>query len=133
MSYIITAEQLAKVTEALADAEGFMETMTDGPDDNEFLEHSRYEAVSAAKQLLLSIAPDDPGTTGAEPLAPTAYVCNDCESDDVVVDAYAQWCTTTQEWELSTTFEGSEDYCRNCDGPSRCHEIPLSELVTEEE
>lgn len=80
---------------------------------------------------------DEPGTTAIEPnvipLAPTAYVCNDCESDDVVVDAYAQWCTTTQEWELSTTFEGSEDYCRNCDGPSRCHEIPLSELVTEEE
>ena len=55
MSYIITAEQLAKVTEALADAEGFMETMTDGPDDNEFVEYSRLEAMTKVSAEVDSI------------------------------------------------------------------------------
>ena len=125
MEYIITAEQLAKVTEALADAEGFMETMTDGPDDNEFLEHSRYEAVGTAKQLLLSIA------TRSKPLTPTAYVCEDCGSDDVLGDAHAQWSSTAQRWELVNSFPSTDDFCASCDGQTKGQEIPLWELPEE--
>ena len=96
MSYIITAEQLAKVTAALADAKGFMETMTDGPDDNEFLEHSRLEAVSAAKQLLLSIAPDDPEMTGSISLC-MEHLYRELEGNWLAYDNGQEFNVTSEE------------------------------------
>ena len=96
MKYIITAEQLAKVTEALADAEGFMETMTDGPDDNEFLEYSRLEAVSAAKQLLSSIAPYDPEMTGSISLC-MEHLYRELEGNWLAYDNGQEFNVTSEE------------------------------------
>ena len=70
----------------------------------------------------------------------TAYVCSDCGSDDIFVDAYAQWNPTggplgTGCWELVNEFPGDNDACQSCEAGSDAtgEQIPLSELVTKEE
>ena len=70
----------------------------------------------------------------------TAYVCSDCGSDDIFVDAYAQWSPTggplgTGCWELVNAFPGNGDACQSCEAGSDAtgEQIPLSELVTREE
>ena len=50
-----TQAQLILISEALRDAEGLMESLTEGPDDNEFVEYRRLEAVSNARQSVDSI------------------------------------------------------------------------------
>jgi len=54
-TYTVTQEQLVMVSEALRDAEGLMETMTAGPDDNADLEYSRLEAMTKASAEVDSI------------------------------------------------------------------------------
>ena len=54
-TYTVTQEQLVMVSEALRDAEGLMETLTEGPDDNEFVEYSRLEAMTKASAEVDSI------------------------------------------------------------------------------
>jgi hypothetical protein len=45
----------------------------------------------------------------------TAVVCSACGSDDVVVDACAQWDFANQQWHLAEVFE-STAICNNCGG-----------------
>ena len=54
-TYTITQAQLILISDALRDAEGLMESLTEGPDDNEFVEYSRLEAVSKASAEVDSI------------------------------------------------------------------------------
>lgn len=49
-------------------------------------------------------------------------VCTSCGSDDVVVDAWAEWNVPKQQWQLAETFE-STAYCRNCDGECSIREV----------
>ena len=49
-TYTITQAQLIMIAEALSDSESLMETLTEGPGDDEFCQYSRLEAVSKARQ-----------------------------------------------------------------------------------
>jgi hypothetical protein len=48
----MTPEQIKQVYEALEDAEQFMGSMSTYEKDDEFLEHSRVEAVASARQIV---------------------------------------------------------------------------------
>ena len=50
-------------------------------------------------------------------------VCSECGSNEVVLDAYAQWCVESQDWELCSTYD--EAYCTICDGKTRLKEVVL--------
>lgn len=52
-------------------------------------------------------------------------VCTHCGSDDVRADAYAEWNSTTQEWELTTTFD-SGHVCEKCEGECSVDEVELT-------
>ena len=54
-TYTITQAQLILISDALRDAEGLMETLTEGPDDNEFVEYSRLEAMTKVSAEVDSI------------------------------------------------------------------------------
>lgn len=41
-------------------------------------------------------------------------VCQHCGSDEVFLDAYAQWSVEAQDWELCSTFDHA--WCAMCDG-----------------
>jgi hypothetical protein len=43
-------------------------------------------------------------------------VCNEC-SDEIIVDAWAQWDFEGQQWELQTTFDTA--WCYTCDGDTK--------------
>jgi hypothetical protein len=40
-------------------------------------------------------------------------VCETCGSQDVFIDAYAEWDVDTQSWELCATYDAS--WCAVCD------------------
>jgi hypothetical protein len=42
-----------------------------------------------------------------------AKVCEKCGSEDVRIDAFAEWDVDTQSWELQETFDYS--WCCDCD------------------
>jgi hypothetical protein len=46
-------------------------------------------------------------------------VCQTCGSDNVRLDAWAEWNLDTQRWELSQTFDAA--YCDRCE----CHKSHL--------
>lgn len=54
-TYTITQAQLILIREALSDSENLMEGLTEGPDDNEFCDYSRLEAVRKAREEVDSI------------------------------------------------------------------------------
>ena len=54
-TYTITHAQLILISDALRDSESLMETLTEGPGDDEFCQYSRLEAVSKARQSVDSI------------------------------------------------------------------------------
>ena len=54
-TFTFTQAQLILISEALRDAEGLMESLTEGPDDNEFVEYSRLEAMTKAREEVDSI------------------------------------------------------------------------------
>ena len=48
-----------------------------------------------------------------------AYVCRDCGSDNIFVDAYASWDpiggpSGSGCWELVNAFPGEADACQDC-------------------
>jgi len=53
------------------------------------------------------------------------YVCRDCGSDDVLIDAWAKWNEETQQMELATTFDHT--HCASCDGECKVNEIEIKE------
>ncbi len=44
-------------------------------------------------------------------------VCRHCHSPDVVVDAWASWDGTTQQWVLDQTFDNS--FCNTCQNDTK--------------
>ena len=54
-TFTFTQAQLILISEALRDAEGLMESLTEGPDDNEFVEYSRLEAMTKVSAEVDSI------------------------------------------------------------------------------
>ena len=41
-------------------------------------------------------------------------VCEQCGSEDVGIDAYAEWSVEEQEWVLASTYDAA--HCTMCDG-----------------
>ena len=40
------------------------------------------------------------------------FTCSKCNSDDVVRDAYAEWCVESQDWVLGSTYDSFA--CNEC-------------------
>ena len=51
--------------------------------------------------------------------------CCHCGSDNVLVDAYAEWDADKQEWVLLTTFD--DYYCQDCCGGTSPEWIEIPE------
>lgn len=45
-------------------------------------------------------------------------VCSTCGSDEVLCDAYAEWCVETQDWILHSTYDKGA-HCDRCGGECR--------------
>jgi hypothetical protein len=45
-------------------------------------------------------------------------VCEECGSDNVYVEAYAEWDVDAQAWVLATKFDNC--YCSSCDDENYC-------------
>ena len=43
-------------------------------------------------------------------------ICGKCGSEDVLIDAYAQWNVEKQDFVLNCTFEHSFCFCNKCQG-----------------
>ena len=52
-------------------------------------------------------------------------VCEDCGSEEVTRDAWAQWNVETQDWELGAVFDYA--YCHRCQREAHIEEVPLKE------
>jgi hypothetical protein len=52
-------------------------------------------------------------------------VCSDCQSDDIVSHAVAQWSNESQEWQLASTFN-QPAHCKACKGPCGVVWLPLN-------
>ena len=54
-------------------------------------------------------------------------ICGTCGGRNVSRDAWANWCTKTQEWKLGAVFDYG--HCHDCDGESRLEEVPLVDTL----
>jgi hypothetical protein len=52
-------------------------------------------------------------------------VCSNCQSDDVISHAIAQWSNESQEWQLASTFD-QPAHCNDCNGPCGIVWVPLN-------
>jgi hypothetical protein len=52
-------------------------------------------------------------------------VCSNCQSDDVISHAIAQWSNESQEWQLASTFD-QPAHCNGCNGPYGIVWVPLN-------
>jgi hypothetical protein len=52
-------------------------------------------------------------------------VCSNCQSDDVISHAVAQWSNESQEWQLASTFD-QPAHCNDCNGPCGIVWLPLN-------
>jgi hypothetical protein len=52
-------------------------------------------------------------------------VCSNCQSDDIISHATAQWSNESQEWELANTF-AQPAHCNRCNGPCGIVWLPLN-------
>jgi hypothetical protein len=52
-------------------------------------------------------------------------VCAECQSDDVISYAVAQWSNESQEWQLASTFD-QPAHCNGCNGPCGIVWLPLN-------
>lgn len=46
------------------------------------------------------------------------HMCLYCKSEDILVDASAEWNIEKQEWQLQNVFDYSGAFCIACDGPT---------------
>lgn len=58
-----------------------------------------------------------------------SYVCRRCKSENILVDAYAQWDVANQKWFITSVFDNYE--CVDCDGETTADEIILTETQPE--
>jgi hypothetical protein len=59
------------------------------------------------------------------PATRSTPVCSQCQSDDIIAQATAQWSNESQEWELANTF-GQPAHCNSCNGPCGIAWQPLN-------
>jgi hypothetical protein len=57
--------------------------------------------------------------------SPSTPVCSNCQSDDVISHAVAQWSNESQEWQLASTFN-QPTHCNGCNGPCDLVWLPLN-------
>jgi hypothetical protein len=55
------------------------------------------------------------------------HVCEKCGSEEVFVDAYAEWDVDTQSWELVNL---RCDWCVDCDGETNIIEQEIKETTS---
>ena len=55
----------------------------------------------------------------------TTPVCSNCQSDDIISHATAQWSNESQEWELANTF-AQPAHCNGCNSPCDIVWLPLN-------
>ncbi|HEV7634335.1 MAG: hypothetical protein QOC84_955 [Bradyrhizobium sp.] len=52
-------------------------------------------------------------------------ICSNCQSDDIISHATAQWSNESQEWELANTF-AQPAHCNRCNGACEIVWLPLN-------
>jgi Zn finger protein HypA/HybF involved in hydrogenase expression len=52
------------------------------------------------------------------------YLCEKCGSDQVTLDAWAEWNVERQAWVLGATYDHT--YCHKCDGETHLVEVELA-------
>jgi hypothetical protein len=52
-------------------------------------------------------------------------VCKTCHSENVVVDAWAEWDEDKQEYVLKTVFD--YEHCENCEGETTIINVEIKE------
>jgi len=52
------------------------------------------------------------------------YLCEKCGSDQVTLDAWAEWNVERQAWVLGATYDHT--YCHKCDGETHAIEVELA-------
>lgn len=57
-----------------------------------------------------------------EPDKRVTYVCENCGSDIVTLDAWAEWYPEAQEWVLGATFDYT--FCHACQEETHLREVP---------
>ena len=55
-------------------------------------------------------------------------VCETCGSEEVFIDAYADWDVDTQSWELCATYD--ESWCAVCDSGTNIIDQEIKETTT---
>lgn len=66
----------------------------------------------------VSRQPAPPASDGPPAGAPPVdYVCEHCGGAEVTRDAWAEWSTTEQRWQLTTLFDFA--FCHLCHRPTR--------------
>ena len=55
------------------------------------------------------------------------YICANCDSEDIGIDAIAKWNIESQQWELASTYD--HGYCEHCD----CDEIKWIDIESGEQ
>ena len=61
----------------------------------------------------------------SSPATRSTPICSNCQSDDIIAQATAQWSNKSQEWELANTFD-QPAHCVSCNGPCGIVWLPLS-------
>jgi Zn finger protein HypA/HybF involved in hydrogenase expression len=56
------------------------------------------------------------------------YLCEKCGSDQVTLDAWAEWNVEQQLWVLGATYD--QTYCHKCDGETHLVEVELAPAAT---
>ena len=49
------------------------------------------------------------------------YVCECCESTNIIVPAHARWSEAKQAWEFESLHDDQDAYCYDCD--THMHEV----------
>jgi len=52
-------------------------------------------------------------------------VCSNCQSDDIISHAVAQWSNESQEWQLASTF-AQPAHCKGCNSACGIVWLPLN-------
>jgi hypothetical protein len=52
-------------------------------------------------------------------------ICSECQSDDVISHAVAQWSNESQEWQLTSTFD-QPAHCNGCNASCGIVWLPLN-------
>ena len=79
---------------------------------------SHQEPVQIANRRAAARAARTTRATRATP------VCSNCQSDDIIAQATAQWSNESQEWELASTF-GRPTHCNHCNSACEITWLPL--------